>query len=123
MDNISSHLLAYLRRALQIEHFITTQSIPTEWKRSDVIPVHKKSSKSEKSNYRPVSILTSFPAVFEKTIFDQMYTKIAPLLSQYFFGFLKGHFCSSALSKVTGGLGTSLDAKDCCCYLSQQSIS
>ena len=52
-----------------INYFVTTQSIPTEWKSSNIILVHRKGSKSEKSNYKPISILTTFPKVFEKATF------------------------------------------------------
>ena len=62
MDNISSHLLRLFALSIVVEvthlfnYFISTQSIPTEWKSSNIIHVHKKGSKSEKSNYCPVSI-------------------------------------------------------------------
>lgn len=84
-----------------ISHFITTQSILTEWKSSIISPVHKKGSKSEKSIFRFVSILTTFSKVFENAIFDQMYAKIAPLLSQNLSGLLKSHSYSIATLKMT----------------------
>ena len=74
MDNISSLLLRLFAPSIAVEathlinYFIWTQSIPTEWKSSNIIHVHKKGSKSEKSNHRPVSILTSFSRVFQKTL-------------------------------------------------------
>ena len=74
MDNISSLLLRLFAPSIAVEviplinYFIWTQSIPTEWKSSNIIQVYKKGSKSEKSNHRPVSILTSFSRVFEKTL-------------------------------------------------------
>ena len=61
-DNIFSRLLRLSTPSITdevthlINYFITTQSIPTEWKSSNIISVDKKGSKSEKSNYRPVSI-------------------------------------------------------------------
>ena len=84
-----------------ISHFITTQSILTEWKSGIISPVHKKGSKSEKSIFRFVSILTTFSKVFENAIFDQMYAKIAPLLSQNLSGLLKSHSYSIATLKMT----------------------
>ena len=65
-DNISSRLLRLSTPSITdevthlINYFITTQSIPTEWKSSNIISVDKKGSKSEKSNYRPVSIWLRF---------------------------------------------------------------
>ena len=41
---------------------------PSPLKRADITPVHKKDSKSEKSNYRPVSILSEY---FESSFFSK----------------------------------------------------
>ena len=38
---------------------INTSSYPSLLKRADITPVHKKDSKIEKNNYRPVSILSN----------------------------------------------------------------
>ena len=59
-------------------HHITTLSImqcrfPTSWKQSKVIPLHKKQSKLEPKNYRPVSILSPLSKVVECVIYDQVY--------------------------------------------------
>ena len=59
MDIISSLLLRLFAPSIAVEathlinYFIWTQSIPTEWKSSNIIHVHKKGSKSEKSSHRP----------------------------------------------------------------------
>ena len=42
---------------------INTSSYPSLLKRADITPVHKKDSKSEKHNYRPVSILSNISKV------------------------------------------------------------
>ena len=59
-------------------HHIITQSIlqqkfPTLWKYSKVIPLHKKESKLERKNYRPVAILSPLSKILEKIIYEQMY--------------------------------------------------
>ena len=46
---------------------------PTSWKESKVIPLHKKLSKLEPKNYRPVSILSPLSKVVERVIYDQVY--------------------------------------------------
>ena len=51
---------------------INTSSYPSLLKRADITPVHKKDSKSEKNNYRPVSILSNLSKVYERIMFKQM---------------------------------------------------
>ena len=51
---------------------INTSSYPSLLKRTDITPVHKKDSKSEKNNYRPVSILSNISKVYERIMFKQM---------------------------------------------------
>ena len=51
---------------------INTSSYPSLLKRPDITPVHKKDSKSEKNNYRPVSILSNISKVYERIMFKQM---------------------------------------------------
>ena len=46
---------------------------PHIWKRSNIIPVHKKNDKRLVKNYRPISLLPIFGKIFEKIIFDKIY--------------------------------------------------
>ena len=43
------------------------------WKSSDVFPVCKKESATDKTCYRPVSVLTALSKLYEKLLFDQIY--------------------------------------------------
>ena len=45
---------------------------PENCKLADITPAHKKDSKMEKSNYRPVSILLAMAKIFERLLFDQL---------------------------------------------------
>ena len=47
---------------------------PLSWKKANVQPVHKKNSRQLKSNYRPISLLPICSKIFEKVLFDQIYT-------------------------------------------------
>ena len=42
---------------------------PCELKLAEVIPVHKKHDSTDKSNYRPISLLPSVSKVFEKLVY------------------------------------------------------
>ena len=37
--------------------YITSGKFPTEWKKANVVPVHKKIGKQILENYRPISLL------------------------------------------------------------------
>ena len=43
------------------------------WKRSNIIPVHKKNDKRLVENYRPISLLPILGKIFEKIIFKKIY--------------------------------------------------
>ena len=46
---------------------------PDIWKRSNIIPVHKKNDKQLVINYRPISLLPIFGKIFQKVLFDKIY--------------------------------------------------
>jgi hypothetical protein len=48
---------------------LSTGIFPTLLKFSQITPIFKKGNKAEISNYRPISLLTSFSKVFEKIIY------------------------------------------------------
>ena len=46
---------------------------PSEWKKANVFPVHKKSNKKTSENYRPVSLLPICGKVFELLIYNRLF--------------------------------------------------
>ena len=50
-----------------------TGTFPDNWKKADVLPVHKKESRQIKKNYKPISLLPICGKIFEKVIFDAIY--------------------------------------------------
>ena len=46
---------------------------PGSLKMADISPVHKKDDLSNKTNYRPVSILPSISKIFERDMYNQIY--------------------------------------------------
>ena len=65
---------------------------PSQWKRANVQPVHKKNSRQIKSNYRPISLFPICSKIVEKFIFDSMYMFFSEnnLLSKNQSGFRPG---------------------------------
>ena len=75
-------------------------------------PVYKKDEVTIKSNYRPVSVLSTIPKLFERAKFDQLYHAFAPLFSDNMSGFLRGHSCFTALVKLSDDWRAALDKKE-----------
>ena len=46
---------------------------PDDWKKGNIVPVHKKDFKTMLSNYRPISLLPIFAKIFEKIIFTSRF--------------------------------------------------
>ena len=75
------------------DHFnycIANGEFPDELKHADVIPVHKKNEKCNKTNYRPVSILTNISKIYEKLLYNQLSKYFGSLLATNQCRFQKG---------------------------------
>ncbi|CAH1239463.1 Hypp5830 [Branchiostoma lanceolatum] len=85
--------------------------MPKQWKVAHVIPVHKKNSKHDPNNYRPISLLCIISKVMEAIINKALWQHIDKnsLISDKQFGFRAGHSTADALTYVTQHLH---DAKD-----------
>ena len=78
---------------------LETGSLPGDWKRANVTPIHKKGSKSEVENYRPVA-LTSLPCKLLETIIKNRmlsHIEINNLFTQHQHGFTRNRSCLTNL--------------------------
>ena len=75
----------YLRRDINVSSF------PDILKRANITHLHKKSTKSEKDNYRPVSILYNLSKIFEWILHTQLSQHFDKILSKSQCGFRKGY--------------------------------
>ena len=79
-DGISGQMLLLCDESvtlpLQIifKNILKTSIYPTIWKLANVTPVFKKGDKQLIKNYRPISLLPICGKIFEKIIFNNMYT-------------------------------------------------
>ena len=86
---------------------------PSKWKKANVVPVYKnKGDKCVVKNYRPVSLLSIFGKIFEKCIFDSVYTYFEDnnLFTNSQSGFRKGDSCVSQLLSITHEILVGFDA-------------
>jgi len=69
---------------------------------SVIKPIFKKGNKMNLTNYRPISLLTSFSKVFEKALFNRLtaHFNTNKLLVRNQFGFRKGIATENAIFKL-----------------------
>ena len=82
---------------------------PDELKVAEVVPIFKKDSKTDKSNYRPVSILSNISKIFELCIYNQLAIYFDDILSKYQFGFRKNFSAQECLIPLLESWKQSVD--------------
>ena len=82
---------------------------PNPLKMADITPTHKKDNKTEKENYRPVSILSSISKIFERLIYEDIDLYMSDMLSPFLCGFRKGYSTQNCLMVMLENMKTALD--------------
>ena len=114
-DNINGKVLKYCCNTLSVPLSILFQksyssgSLPSDWKLANVVPVHKKGSKSDVQNYRPISLTSLVVKVMERIVRDELMQKCNNLLDSRQHGFLPGKSCSTQLIEFCDSLSLSLN--------------
>ena len=88
------------------------QIFPDSLKLADVAPIHKKDERTNKENYRPVSLLPTVSKLFERDMYNQIINYIDKYLSPYLFGFRKGHSTEQCLNVMLERWKKALDQKN-----------
>ena len=76
--NIDTHIVKLIKTEIlpAITHVInlsiSSKKFPTAWKKSKVVPLHKKGDTLNPKNYRPVAIVPILSKILERIIFNQM---------------------------------------------------
>ena len=84
---------------------------PTEWKKANVVPIHKRDDKQNVKNYRPVSLLQIFGKISERLIYNEMYSCFIEndLMSSNQLSFKQGYSCINQVLSITHDIYQSLD--------------
>lgn len=87
--------------------------LPAEWKSATVVPIHKKGSRSDCHNFRPISLTCTMCKLLERILKDSMLAYLIDenLLHDSQHGFVPGRSCSSALLTFLEKVTSSLDNK------------
>ena len=88
---------------------ITSSKFPSDLKKANVLPVYKKGDSLNKSNYRPVSILSSVSKIFESVLNEQMTDFFKDILNSLLCAFRKNYSCQSLLIKIIEDWKLALD--------------
>ena len=97
---------------LMFKKSIRSPYYPDIWKKSNIIPVHKKNDKRLVNNYRVISLLPVFGKIFEKIIFNKIYNYLSKenLLNPNQSGFRPSDSCINQLITITHEI---FEAFDC----------
>jgi len=62
-------------------------AFPEKWKDANLVPIHKRDSKSLVSNYRGISILDVLSKLLERQVYSKIFGIISPYITQWQLGF------------------------------------
>ena len=87
-------------------------TFPVDWKKANVIPIHKKNDKQIVSNYRPISLLPICSKIFERIIFNNLYNFLDEnsLLNPNQSGFKSNDSCVHQLINITHDIYKAFDS-------------
>ena len=94
-----------------------TGVFPDLLKFAKITPLHKKESKLDFHNYRPISLLSIYSKIFEKLIYSRVYAYLVKfnLISTKQFGFRSNHSCNHAIISLTEHVKKLLDEGQIVC--------
>jgi exonuclease III len=91
---------------------ITTGTVPKAWKQANVIPIHKKGTKHEAKNYRPISLLPVISKLLERCLYNKIIDYLIPKITNCQHGFLRNRSTSTQLLQVFSNINNILDCGD-----------
>ena len=96
---------------LIFENYLRTRLFLDQWKKANVVPIHKKSDQQLIENYRPVSLLPICGKIFELLIFNSLFNYFIEnnLLSPHQSGFIPGDSCVQQLISITHEIYNAFD--------------
>ena len=110
---LAAHVIAPSITKL-INRSIITGIFPSQLKLTKVFPIYKGGTKSDPSNYRPISILPTISKIFEKHINHHLmgYLNKYKLIHESQSGFRQKHSCQTALVKLIDHWTACIDKGD-----------
>ena len=82
---------------IAINHSMEMGMVPKSLKVAKIIPIYKSKDKLVLSNYRPISLLSSFSKMLEKVLHKRLYRHMLSLFTSKQYGFRKSRSTSHAV--------------------------
>ena len=97
---------------LLLKHTLENECFPNQWKKANIVPIHKKGDNQLIQNYKPVSLLPICGKIFEKLIFNSLFQYLENnyLLNRHQSGFRPDQSCVHQLLSITYDMYKSFDA-------------
>ena len=85
----------------------------SNFKHAKIIPLFKKGSAKDVSNYRPISLRSCFSKILEKLVYNRLYSFLekSNAINEHQFGFRKKHSTSHLTSLLTANIATFFENK------------
>ena len=98
-----------------IDLCIAAENFVHDFKPAEVRPFYKKDGRTDKSNYRPISILSNVSKIYERSLYNQFYDYFDKnIFSKYQCGFRKGFRTQHALLVMLEKMKIARDRKGFC---------
>lgn len=89
---------------------LSSSVLPEEWKEATITPLHKKASRTNPSNYRPISLLSVTSKLLERIVHKRVMEHISPHLPDHQSGFRPQDGTVLQLSRLVHQISADLDA-------------
>ena len=117
LDNISARFIRECADLISVpisdlfNKSLTSGIFPDDWKSARVIPLFKQGERSDLNNYRPISVISVIAKVFERIVYDQLYSFLAKedVISKQQSGFRSLHSTVTALLEATDSWAFNID--------------
>jgi hypothetical protein len=118
-DGISSNILKGCVDALTlpitliIQRSFSSGTVPSEWKKAVVCPLHKKGDRLDPKNYRPISLTSSVAKLAERCLLDSLLPVLeqSEILPNFQFGFRQGMSCEYQLLHCLRSIWSQVQSK------------
>ena len=90
---------------------LNDERFSSEWKKANVVPIHKKDDKQVLKSYRPISLLPVCAKIFERIIYNRTFEYLiqSSLITENQSGFKPGDSCINQLLSITHEMYKSFD--------------